>query len=149
MERMNESLSIKVIEPDLEGSRLSISSHIEILELLTLLARPRHKLMRRFTSRTRRLLRIKPKYGSPLSNVVDFGSSKAAMFRWLYHVAHGTLGTPNKHGEDPVTSNSSVKQRNHIDKGNRMIVTAFQVASLSSLILRQAGYHPALVALTT
>ncbi|MED6199975.1 hypothetical protein PIB30_080878, partial [Stylosanthes scabra] len=64
-----------------------------------------HELMRRFTSRTRRLLRINPKYGSPLSNVVDFGSSKAAMIRWLEHVAHGTLGTPNKHGEDPVTSN--------------------------------------------
>ncbi|MED6121603.1 hypothetical protein PIB30_031820, partial [Stylosanthes scabra] len=44
-----------------------------------------HELMRRFTSRTRRLLRIKPKYGSPLSNVVDFGSSKAVMFRWLEH----------------------------------------------------------------
>ncbi|MED6131052.1 hypothetical protein PIB30_006376 [Stylosanthes scabra] len=47
-----------------------------------------HELMRRFTFRTRRLLRIKPKYGSPMSNVVDFGSSKAAMFRWLEHAAH-------------------------------------------------------------
>ncbi|MED6125267.1 hypothetical protein PIB30_067035 [Stylosanthes scabra] len=87
-----------------------------------------HELMRRFTSRTRRLLRIKPKYGSPLSNVVDFGSFKAAMFRWLEHVtyhvplartgstpkflwlelvAQGTLGTLNNRGEDPVTSNGS------------------------------------------
>ncbi|MED6203840.1 hypothetical protein PIB30_003129 [Stylosanthes scabra] len=90
----------------------------------------RHELMRRFTSCTRRLLRIKHEYGSPLSNVVDFGSSKAAMFRWLEHVAHGTLGTPNKHGEDPVTSNSSVKQRNRIDRGTGLSLLPFSRSSI-------------------
>ncbi|MED6172161.1 hypothetical protein PIB30_047507 [Stylosanthes scabra] len=38
MERMNERLVIEMIMPNLEGSQLSISSHIVILELLAFLA---------------------------------------------------------------------------------------------------------------
>ncbi|MED6145317.1 hypothetical protein PIB30_023899, partial [Stylosanthes scabra] len=44
-----------------------------------------HELMCRFTSRTRRLLRIKPKYGSPTVECRGLQLSKAAMFLQLEH----------------------------------------------------------------
>ncbi|MED6184658.1 hypothetical protein PIB30_049603 [Stylosanthes scabra] len=45
-------------------------------KILRKVRRRGHELIRRFTSRTRRLLRIKPKYGPPLSNVVGFSYPK-------------------------------------------------------------------------
>ncbi|MED6176383.1 hypothetical protein PIB30_087716 [Stylosanthes scabra] len=51
---------------------------------------------------------------------------KAAMFLQLEHVAYGTLGTLDRMVRIPSPANSSVKQRNRIDRGNRMIIIAFQ-----------------------
>ncbi|MED6161624.1 hypothetical protein PIB30_062546 [Stylosanthes scabra] len=98
-----------------------------------------HELMHRFTSRTRRLHRIKPKYGSPTVECHGLQLSKVAMFLQLEHVMQRYPRYFRQKVRIPSPANSSVKQKNRIDRGNRMIIVAFQVASTSSLVLRQAG----------
>ncbi|MED6155724.1 hypothetical protein PIB30_007589 [Stylosanthes scabra] len=91
---MNGSLIIKVIAPDLEG----------------------HELMRRFTSRTRRLLRIKPKYGHHCrmswASATQSGHVPSARTCSTWYPRYS-----DKMVRIPSPANTSVMQRNRIDRG--------------------------------
>ncbi|MED6171071.1 hypothetical protein PIB30_037272 [Stylosanthes scabra] len=96
-----------------------------------------HELMRRFTSRTQRLLRDKPKYGS--LRRMSWTQSKAAMFS-----EHEINNVPQvlrpSQGEDPVTDNNQTYDKPHRpeEQDDRLVPRGF----FPNLNLKASGTTP-------